>query len=72
MATNTVRFHRVLRAPRPNGFTGMVHHIDARVGGTFRMSFTNFTIGQTILWTIWRWRSKFRSTSVLITTWEEP
>jgi uncharacterized protein YndB with AHSA1/START domain len=27
----------------PNGFTGHVHHMDARVGGTFRMSFTNFT-----------------------------
>ncbi len=29
----------------PNGFTGKVHHIDARVGGTFKMSFTNFTTG---------------------------
>jgi uncharacterized protein YndB with AHSA1/START domain len=29
----------------PNGFTGKVHHIDARVGGTYRMSFTNFTTG---------------------------
>lgn len=27
----------------PNGFTCTVHHLDARVGGTFRMSFTNFT-----------------------------
>ncbi|MGE0314426.1 MAG: SRPBCC family protein [Lautropia sp.] len=27
----------------PNGFTGKVHEIDARVGGRFRMSFTNFT-----------------------------
>lgn len=26
----------------PFGFTGKVHHIDARVGGTYRMSFTNF------------------------------
>ena len=26
----------------PHGFTGKVHHIDAKVGGTFRMSFTNF------------------------------
>jgi uncharacterized protein YndB with AHSA1/START domain len=61
MAGNTVRLHRVLRAPParvyrafldagamakwipPNGFTGTVHHMDARVGGTFRMSFTNFT-----------------------------
>jgi uncharacterized protein YndB with AHSA1/START domain len=63
--TNTIRLHRVLRAPPervyrafldpdalakwlpPNGFTGKVHHMDARVGGTFRMSFTNFTTGQT-------------------------
>jgi uncharacterized protein YndB with AHSA1/START domain len=30
----------------PNGFTGKVHHTDARVGGTFKMSFTNFTTGQ--------------------------
>ena len=29
----------------PNGFTCKVHHLDARVGGTFRMSFTNFTTG---------------------------
>ena len=27
----------------PNGFTGKVHHIDAKVGGTVKMSFTNFT-----------------------------
>jgi uncharacterized protein YndB with AHSA1/START domain len=61
---NTVRFHRVLRAPPervyrafldadakakwlpPNGFTGKVHHSDARVGGTYKMSFTNFTTGK--------------------------
>ena len=64
MATNTVRFHRVLRATPekiyrafldadamakwlpPNGFTGKVHHLDAKVGGTYRMSFTNFTTGK--------------------------
>jgi uncharacterized protein YndB with AHSA1/START domain len=64
MAGNTVRLHRVLRAPPervyrafitaeamakwipPNGFTATVHHMDARVGGTFRMSFTNFTTQQ--------------------------
>jgi uncharacterized protein YndB with AHSA1/START domain len=58
---NTVRFHRVLRAPPervyrafldadalakwlpPNGFTGKVYHLDAKVGGSYRMSFTNFT-----------------------------
>ena len=63
MSTNTVRLHRVLRAPPeriyrafldadamakwlpPNGFTGKVHHVDAKVGGTFKMSFTNFTTG---------------------------
>lgn len=64
MAANTVRLHRVLRAPPeriyrafldadamakwlpPNGFTGKVHHMDAKVGGTYRMSFTNFTTGR--------------------------
>lgn len=64
MAGNTVRLHRVLRAPPervyraflngdamvkwlpPDGFTATVHHLEARVGGTFRMSFTNFTTGQ--------------------------
>jgi uncharacterized protein YndB with AHSA1/START domain len=30
----------------PNGFTAKVHQMDAKVGGTFRMSFTNFTNGQ--------------------------
>src|SRR5512140_3617875 len=30
----------------PNGFTGKVHQLEARVGGTHRMSFTNFTTGQ--------------------------
>ncbi len=29
----------------PNGFIGKVHHIDAKVGGTYRMSFTNFGTG---------------------------
>jgi len=64
MPTNTVRLHRVLRAPpervyraflsadamakwiAPNGFTSTVHHMEAKVGGTFRMSFTNFTTQQ--------------------------
>ena len=64
MPTNTVRFHRVLRATPekiyrafvdadamakwlpPNGFTGKVHHMDAKVGGTYKMSFTNFTTGR--------------------------
>lgn len=30
----------------PHGFTGKVHELDARVGGAYRMSFTNFTTGQ--------------------------
>ena len=30
----------------PNGFTCKVHHLDAKVGGTFKMSFTNFTTGK--------------------------
>ncbi|RZS54514.1 SRPBCC family protein [Sphaerotilus mobilis] len=60
---NTIRLHRVLRAPpervyrafldadalvkwiAPHGFTAKVHHLDARVGGTYRMSFTNFASG---------------------------
>jgi uncharacterized protein YndB with AHSA1/START domain len=64
MPTNTVRLHRVLKAPPervyrafldadamakwlpPNGFTGKVHQMDARVGGTHRMSFTNFSSGK--------------------------
>ena len=29
----------------PNGFTGKVHHLEAKVGGTHKMSFTNFTTG---------------------------
>ena len=63
MTTNTVRLHRVLRAPAeriyrafldadamakwlpPNGFTGKVHHLDAKVGGTFQMSFSNLATG---------------------------
>jgi len=64
MPTNTVRFHRVLRAPPervyrafldadamakwlpPYGFTCKVHQMDPRVGGGFRMSFSNFTNAQ--------------------------
>jgi uncharacterized protein YndB with AHSA1/START domain len=62
-STNTIRLHRVLRAPAervygafldpdamakwlpPHGFTGKVHEMDARVGGGYRMSFTNFSTG---------------------------
>lgn len=63
-ATNTIRIHRVLRAPcdrvyrafltpsamakwvAPHGFTATVHHMDAKVGGGYRMSFTNFSTGK--------------------------
>jgi uncharacterized protein YndB with AHSA1/START domain len=31
----------------PHGFTGKVHHLDVRVGGTYKMSFTNFSTGHT-------------------------
>ncbi len=62
--SNTVRLHRVLRAPAervyrafidsdaiarwlpPFGFLGIVHEMDAKVGGGYRMSFTNFENGQ--------------------------
>jgi uncharacterized protein YndB with AHSA1/START domain len=65
MSTNTVRLHRVIRAPAervyrafldpdalvkwmpPHGFTAKLHHIDAEIGGTYKMSFTNFSTGQT-------------------------
>jgi uncharacterized protein YndB with AHSA1/START domain len=30
----------------PNGFTAKVHHMDAKVGGTYKMSFMNFTTGK--------------------------
>jgi uncharacterized protein YndB with AHSA1/START domain len=64
MTGNTVRLHRVLRAPPervyrafvtaealakwipPNGFTATVHQMEPKVGGTFKMSFTNFTTQQ--------------------------
>ena len=63
MPTNTVRLHRVLRAPPeriyrafldaeamakwlpPYGFTCKVDHADARVGGTYKMTFVNFSTG---------------------------
>jgi uncharacterized protein YndB with AHSA1/START domain len=64
-STNTVRLHRVLRAPAervyraflepdamikwlpPHGFLAKMHEMDARVGGGYRMSFTNFGTGKT-------------------------
>jgi uncharacterized protein YndB with AHSA1/START domain len=30
----------------PHGFTGKVHHLEAKVDGTYQMSFTNFSTGQ--------------------------
>ena len=30
----------------PNGFTGKVHHLEPKVGGSYSMSFTNFTTGK--------------------------
>jgi uncharacterized protein YndB with AHSA1/START domain len=62
--TNTIRLHRVLKAPPervykafldpdamakwlpPNGFTGKVHQMEAKVGGIYKMSFTNFSTGK--------------------------
>lgn len=32
----------------PNGFTCRVHHMQAKVGGTYKMSFTNFTTEKTV------------------------
>ena len=64
MSSNTIKLHRVLRAPAdkvyrafldadamakwlpPNGFTCKVHHLDAKVGGSYKMTFTNFTTGK--------------------------
>lgn len=61
--SNTVRLHRVLRAPPervyrafldanalakwlpPHGFAAQVDHVHAEVGGTYRMSFINFSTG---------------------------
>lgn len=31
----------------PHGFTGKIHHLEAKVGGNYKMSFTNFSNGQT-------------------------
>jgi len=35
----------------PHGFTGKVHQFDAKVGGSYKMSFTNFSNGQCHSWT---------------------
>lgn len=63
MSGNTLRLHRVLRAPAeriykafldadamakwlpPHGFTGRVHELESKVGGRYRMTFTNFSAG---------------------------
>ncbi len=37
--------HALVKWLPPNGFTATVHAIDAKVGGAYRMSFTNFTTG---------------------------
>jgi uncharacterized protein YndB with AHSA1/START domain len=64
MAGNTIRLHRVLKAPPqqvykafidpdamikwlpPYGFTARMHHAEVKVGGTYKMSFTNFGSGK--------------------------
>jgi len=64
MPGNTIKLHRVLKAPPqrvykafvdadalarwlpPYGFLCKVHQIDAQVGGSFKMSFTNFGSGK--------------------------
>lgn len=64
MSGNTVRLHRVLRAPPgriyraflepgalakwlpPHGYFATVHHLEPRVGGSYRMSFTHLESGQ--------------------------
>lgn len=38
--------HAMAKWLPPNGFTGQVHEMDARVGGGYRMSFTNFSTGK--------------------------
>lgn len=40
-----VDLHAIVKWLPPHGFTGRVHHMDARVGGSYRMSFANFSTG---------------------------
>jgi uncharacterized protein YndB with AHSA1/START domain len=54
MATASEKVYRAFIEPDalakwlpPNGFTCTVHHIDPKVGGSYRMSFRNFTTGDT-------------------------
>jgi uncharacterized protein YndB with AHSA1/START domain len=67
---NTIRLHRVLRAPPervyrafldadalckwlpPHGFTAKMHRMEAKVGGGYAMSFTNFTTGASHSFTV--------------------
>jgi uncharacterized protein YndB with AHSA1/START domain len=53
LAAKPEKVYRAFTAPDamarwlpPNGFTCTVHHMDAKVGGTYRMSFTNFSSGK--------------------------
>lgn len=64
MQTNTIKLHRVVKAPPervykafvdpdamckwlpPNGFTAKMHSFDGKVGGSYKMSFTNFGTGK--------------------------
>ncbi len=53
LATTPERLYRAFIDPDamakwlpPDGFTGKVHQSDARVGGSYRMSFSNFTTGR--------------------------
>ena len=53
LATKPEKIYRAFLEPDamaqwlpPNGFVGTVHHLDAKLGGTYRMSFRNFTTGQ--------------------------
>ena len=55
----------------PYGFTCKVHHMDARVGGSFKMSFTNFGTGHShsLGVSIWSWcHSKNFATPISLTT----
>lgn len=53
IATNPEKVYRAFLNPDalarwipPNGFICKVHHLDPKVGGTFKASFTNFTTGK--------------------------
>jgi len=53
LRANPARVYRAFLDPEamvkwlpPNGFTAKVHHMDARAGGSYKMSFTNFATGK--------------------------